>query len=105
MRCIELKIIYRTNKLQKICESCGFGYAKREYGKEMAERIHLRISEIKASVSIEEMVQYNIGRCHSLKGDKKGFFAMDLIHPYRLILSQDDDDICCVKIQRIEDYH
>jgi len=103
MRCIKLKIIYKNNKLQRICEN--FGDAKRAYNQEMAERIHLRISDIKSSSSIEEMVQHRIGRCHALKGDKKGLFAMDLVHPWRLILSREDDDTCCAKIEKIEDYH
>lgn len=43
------------------------------------------MDEIDASGTIEEMVQYHIGRCHPLKGNRKGQYATDLVHPYRLI--------------------
>jgi len=71
----------------------------------MAVSIHLRVSQIRSAESIEHLIQYSIGRCHSLKGDKKDQYAMDLIHPYRLIISKDGFKICCARIEAIEDYH
>ena len=86
-----------------MCEE--YSQAKRNYGEDMAARIHQRIAEIKSSDSVEMMIKFNIGRCHLLKGDKSGFFAVDLIHPYRLIFSKVKEIIECVEIQKIEDYH
>ncbi len=54
----------------------------------MAEKIHQRIDEIDASETVEEMVQCHIGRCHYLTGNRKGQYAMDLIHPQRLIFEK-----------------
>lgn len=54
----------------------------------MAEKIHQRIDEIDASVNVEVMVQFHIGRCHPLSGERKGQYAMDLIHPYRLVFEK-----------------
>lgn len=62
--------------------------AEKKYGLEMAEKIHQRIDEIAASDTVEEMVKFHIGRCHPLKGNRKGQYAMDLVHPYRLVLKE-----------------
>lgn len=69
------------------------------------EKIHQRIDEIDASDTVEEMVQYHIGRCHPLKGNRKGQYAMDLVHPYRLIFEQIGDEIKIANVMEIVDYH
>ena len=69
------------------------------------EKIHQRIDEIDASDTVEEMVQYHIGRCHPLKGNRKGQYAMDLVHPYRLIFEQIEDEIKIANVMEIVDYH
>lgn len=69
------------------------------------EKIHQRIDEIDASYTVEEMVQYHIGRCHPLKGNRKGQYAMDLVHPYRLIFEQIEDEIKIANVMEIVDYH
>ena len=51
------------------------------------------------------MVQYHIGRCHPLKGNRKGQYAMDLVHPYRLIFEQIEDEIKIANVMEIVDYH
>jgi proteic killer suppression protein len=71
----------------------------------MATLIHQRVDEIKAATSVEMLVQFSIGRCHPLQGDRKGEYAIDLVHPYRLIIEQEDDEIKFVRIINIEDYH
>ena len=71
----------------------------------MAEKIHQRIDEISAAENIELLIRYEIGRCHPLHGNRKGQYAMDLTHPYRLVFVEDNNVISAVKIERIEDYH
>lgn len=79
--------------------------AEKKYSTEMAEKIHQRIDEIDASDTVEEMVQYHIGRCHPLKGNRKDQHAMDLVHPYRLIFEQIGDEIKIANVMEIADYH
>ncbi|MHB8961886.1 MAG: type II toxin-antitoxin system RelE/ParE family toxin [Saccharofermentanales bacterium] len=71
----------------------------------MAEKIAQRINELRSAPTVEMLVQYSIGRCHPLKGDRKGEYAMDLIHPFRLVFVIKDRTIQLVKITSIEDYH
>ena len=98
-----MQINYRTKQLKKICENAEV--ATKKHGNQMAEKIHLRIDQIRAASSIEELIQYSIGRCHPLHGNREGQYAMDLTHPYRLVFVEDNNVISAVKIERIEDYH
>ncbi|MDM8212190.1 type II toxin-antitoxin system RelE/ParE family toxin [Mediterraneibacter glycyrrhizinilyticus] len=98
-----MKITYKTSKIEKVCTIAS--EADKKYGPEMAEKIHQRIDEIDASDTIEEMIQFHIGRCHSLKGNRKGQYAMDLVHPYRLVFEKIGTKIQIANIMEIVDYH
>jgi len=89
--------------MKNICTD--FSCAKKVYGERMAVLIHQRIDELKAATSVEMLIQFSIGRCHSLQGNRKGEYAMDLVHPYRLIFEKNDQEIQFVRIINIEDYH
>ena len=93
-RSYRLKITYKTRKLEKVCTIAS--ETEKRYGVEMSEKIHQRI---------EELVQFHIGRCHLLKGKRKGQYAMDLVHPYRLIFEKIDEEIRIVMVKEITDYH
>lgn len=98
-----IEIHYRTTKLKKVCQNAEV--ATKEYGNEMAEKIHMRIDQISAADNVEMLVRHRIGRCHGLQGDRKGQYAMDLVHPYRLIFIKEDSHTVSVRIEEIEDYH
>lgn len=74
-------------------------------GREMAEKIHHRIDEIVAADTVEMMMQFHIGRCHPLTQNRKGQYAVDLIHPYRLVFEKNGGEIQIAKILEIVDYH
>lgn len=79
--------------------------AERKHGREMAEKIQLRIDQISAALSVEMMIQFKIGRCHPLKGNRKNQYAVDLVHPYRLVFEKIGDQIQIANIMEIVDYH
>ena len=98
-----MEIEYKNNKLQKICTLAHV--AVKEHGQEMADKIHQRIDEIEASESVEDKIRFRIGRCHALSQNRRGQYAMDLVHPYRLIFTKKEGQIQVVKIIEIDDYH
>lgn len=98
-----MDITYKNNKLEKVCTDAKV--AERSYGKEMAEKIQMRIDEITAADTIEMMIQFHIGRCHSLTSNRKGQYAMDLVHPYRLVFKKHGNEIQIAHILEIVDYH
>jgi proteic killer suppression protein len=98
-----LDITYKNNKIKKVCTDAKT--AERTYGREMADKIHQRIDEIDASDTVEMLIQYHIGRCHSLTQNRKGQYAMDLVHPYRLVFEKHGEEIQIANILEIIDYH
>ena len=97
-----MHIDYKNKAIEKICTNAS--YAIKKHGMQMAEKIQLRIKQIKASDSVEQMVQYKIGRCHPLHGNRENQYAVDLIHPYRLVFEKNGSDIQVLVIE-ITDYH
>ena len=71
----------------------------------MAEKIFLRINQIQATDSIDNLVKFSVGRCHSLSGDRNAQYAMDLVQPYRLIFTNAGGTIHIAQIIEIIDYH
>ena len=98
-----MRILYKNKKLEKICTNVGV--AERVYDKTMAVKIRIRIDQISAADSIEWLIQKRIGRCHPLVQNRKGQYAMDLDHPYRLVFEKVDNNIRVVRIIEIVDYH
>ena len=98
-----MKITYKNKKLEKICTDAKT--AERAHGSKMAEVIHQRIGEITAADTVEMMIQFRIGRCHPLKQNRKGQYAVDLVHPYRLIFEKQGNEIQIARIIEIADYH
>ena len=96
-------ITYRNKRIERICTIAK--EAEKLYGKIMAEKIHQRIDELTAADTVEMLIRFHIGRCHRLVQNRKGQFAMDLIHPYRLVFEQRGEEIQIAHILEIVDYH
>jgi proteic killer suppression protein len=98
-----VQILYKSKKIKRICTI--FYEAQKKYGTKMAEKIHLRIEEISAADTVEDMIQFKIGRCHTLHGTRIGQYAVDLIHPYRLVFEKTGNTIQVATIIEVVDYH
>ena len=98
-----LQITYKNRQIKKVCTNAS--EAEKQYGTRMAGKIHQRIDEIDASENVEQMLQFRIGRCHPLKGNRAGQYAVDLVHPYRLIFEKKGEEIQIAEIMEIIDYH
>ncbi len=104
---MEVKISDRT--LKKIINDNK--KMNREYGPKNAKKITQRYNELTKIPNLDLMIKFKIGRCHSLTGNLKGKFALDLEHPLRMIIEaiphnyKKVKDIIAVKIVSLEDYH
>lgn len=98
-----MQISYKNKKIEKICTDTS--YARKKHGLDMAIKIQQRVNEIKASDNVENMIKYGIGRCHELKGDRSGDYAVDLVQPYRLTFSVERNEVMIALIKEIIDYH
>lgn len=103
MRGDSLEIEYSSKSIEKVCTNASA--AVKKHGQEMADKIHQRIDEIHAADTVEEMIRFKIGRCHPLHNNRKNQYAVDLVHPYRLVFEKMGDEIQIVNIIEIVDYH
>ena len=98
-----MDITYKNKKIRKVCTDANA--AEKMYGRKMAEKIQQRIDQITAADSVEMLIEFHIGRCHPLKQNRKGQYAVDLVHPYRLVFEKKGDEIQIAIILEIVDYH
>lgn len=97
-----MDITYKNKKIEKVCTDAKM--SDRTYGNEMSEKIQMRIGEMEAADTVEEMIKYHIGRCHPLTNNRKEQYAVDLVHPYRLVFEKHGNEIQVVHIMEIVDY-
>lgn len=98
-----MEVCYKNKKIERTCTQVSVAIKK--YGTEMALKINQRINEISAADNVDIMIQFGIGRCHPLKGNKKGCYAVDLVHPFRLLFTVKQKKVVIAVIEEIMDYH
>ncbi len=98
-----MQIEYKNRGLEKVCTNAR--EAEKKHGKNMAAVIHRRIDQIIAADSVEMLIQFGIGGCHILKGNRKKQYAMVLIQPYRLVFEMKGSEVQIVRVIEIIDYH
>ena len=62
------------------------------FGKDQTKKLQARLDDLQAALTLEVMRPLP-GRCHELKGDRKGQLALSLKEPYRLIFEPANDPI------------
>lgn len=110
-----MNITFTSKKLEKLANNDRL--LLKEYGKIMASKISLRLSQLRDADTLED-VRHLPGRFHELVEDRKGQWACDLEHPYRLIFEPHEQpiptdahgyyswiEIKGVEIIEITDYH
>lgn len=84
-------ITFKTAKLKKIF--CSKKELERVYGSEIARRIMNRMVVLHKSHCLAEVPHVPPFRRHQLKGQYKGYFAVNLKHPLRLIFQPTNDPL------------
>ena len=90
----------------------------RAYGARMAKKIKSRLAVLSNAPTLSEVPTSKPDRRHQLKGDRSGQYAVDLIHPHRLIFEPnheplprradggiDTDQVTAIRIIEVTDYH
>lgn len=111
-----MDITFASSKLEKVFNSASL--LQREYGLEQAAKIKMRLAVLRAAPSLAQVPTMKPERCHPLKGERKGAFAVDLKHPFRLVFKPhanpipktadggvDLEKVVSIQILEVEDYH
>lgn len=110
-----MNIKFKNNRLEKYANNDRLGSKK--LGQKCFKKFKQRLDQLKASKTLED-VRFQPGRFHELTSDRKGQWACDLDHPYRLIFGPQENpiptagdgkyiwaEIKAVEIIKIDDYH
>lgn len=103
---------YKTNKIKKQCENPRI--AQKDYGSNIGYKLTQRVEELLAATSLLDIKLIPAARLHRLEGTRSDQYAVDLVHPHRLVfkpLLEDNGDINkleiinIVRIEDVTDYH
>jgi toxin HigB-1 len=83
-----VEISFQDKTCRDLCEQESL--AQRELGVKMAKKLRNRLADLMVAKSVTEL---SAGRPHPLTGDQVGRFALDLVHPQRLVFEPDHDPV------------
>jgi len=86
-----LDIAFRTRKLEKTFNSAG--ELQKAYGARMAKAIMIRLAVLKAARTLDLVPTTPPDRRRQLRGDRDEQFAVDLVHPRRLVFEPNHDPL------------
>ena len=111
-----MDIAFRTRKLEKAFNAADT--LQKSYGARMARAIMLRMAVLRAARSLALVPATPPDRRHQLRGDRDEQFAVDLVHPYRLVFGAnhepvprkddggiDAERVTAITILDVVDYH
>jgi toxin HigB-1 len=107
-----MELRFKTNKLKKQCEDPV--EAQKEYGSQIGIKLTQRVSELQSAFTLDDIARVPAARLHKLKGSRKNEYAIDLVHPFRLIVTpvlecnadmRTLNSIRIIKIEEVANYH
>lgn len=98
-----MKVKFRTRKLERCYQESS--RAIREFGPQEARRYIERINIIKQARNLEELQSLPGLRCHPLKGNRSGQWAINLTGFCRLIFTLQGDELEIVRIEEVSKHY
>lgn len=98
-----MKVTFRTKKLER--EYLKSEKAIKSYGIDVARKYIQRIGIIKQTRDINELLRLPGLRCHPLKGDRQGQFAVKLTGFYRLIFTLHGEELEIARIEEVSKHY
>jgi proteic killer suppression protein len=111
-----VEITFRTRKLEKTFNSASA--LRKAHGDRMAKTVAMRLAVLRAAGTLSMVPTTPPERRHQLRRDRDEQYAVDLIHPYRLVFEPnhqplprkedgglDTDQVSAITIMEVIDYH
>ncbi len=109
-----MEIIFTSKKLQRTCTNEK--QMIKAHGSECAKKLQQRLYELLAAPDMSCIPPH--ARCHPLSGKRQYQYAVDLVHPFRLVFEPYCDDlplnangsldvakVTTIVILEVKDYH
>ena len=103
---------YKNKKLKKQCENPTI--AQKDFGTGIGNKLSQRIGEFISAENLSDIKALPAARIHKLEGMRNDQYAVDLVHPHRLVFKPILDDrnnikklelITVIRIEEVTDYH
>ena len=98
-----MQIQFRTKKLEK--QYAQHKLAVKAYGVKVARKYVQRINIIKETKDFDELSVLPGLKCHQLKGDREGQYAINLTGFYRLIFTLVGESLEIVQIEEVSKHY
>ena len=110
-----MKLFFSSTKNEKLFNSSK--ELQKKFGEEQSNKIKIRLKTLESAANLAEVSTNKPERCHQLKGNRKGQFAVDLNHPFQLIFKPSEPipttedggidlrQVTNIIILGVEDYH
>lgn len=98
-----MDVVFRTKKLERCFKVSKVAFA--EFGEVVGRRYIQRINIIRSSRNLEDLKAQRSLRCHPLKGNRKGQWAINLTNRYRLLFSLKGKDVQIVQIEEVSNHY
>ena len=98
-----MQIQFRTKRLEK--QYTQHKLAEKAYGNEVARKYVQRINIIKQSKNFDELSGLPGLKCHPLKGDREGQYAIYLTGFYRLIFTLVGESLEIIQIEEVSKHY
>ena len=98
-----MEVTFRTRKLER--EYRISTNAIKVYGTKIAKKYIQRVNIIKHAQNIDELSRLPGLRCHPLKGNRQGQFAVSLTGFYRLIFTLHGDALEIANIEEVSKHY
>lgn len=107
-----MELRFKNNTLKKQCEDPR--RAQRDFGAAIGIKLTQRVAELAAATNLTDIRLISAARLRRLKGSRKDQYAVDLVHPFRLVFSPvlcegvaiyDLKAIDLIRIEEVIDYH
>jgi proteic killer suppression protein len=86
-----MEVYFSTNTLLKACSNTIDG--NKRWGKTVADKVRLRITEFEAALSLEDISKLPPARCHELSNNRAGQLSVVLHGNMRLIFMPKHDPV------------
>ncbi len=87
-----MDILFGRNREYKLCMRAK--EAVRRLGKANSDKLQIRIATLSVSANLLEFRRdFPEARCHELKGDRRGHFAVNLHSTWRLVFRPEHDPL------------
>ncbi len=98
-----MEVTFRTRKLKQ--EYQVYAKAVKSYGEQVARKYIQRINIIKQARDMDELRGLPGLRCHPLKGNRQGQYAVYLTGFYRLIFTLQGDALAIAHIEEVSKHY